>query len=76
MSNGDYDVFVAAGDPSYIDQTNNFDIEGWIVNDPDGEDNFDEYSLTVTVSDGRLTFQPAAGASNSKICFIEITSAP
>ena len=28
---------------------------------------------TVTVTDGRLTIRSGAGASNNKICFVEIT---
>jgi len=41
--------------------------------DPDGQDHFDEYTLSVTVADGRLTLVPAEGASNAKLCFIEIS---
>jgi hypothetical protein len=29
----------------------------------------------VTVSDGRLTISNAAGASNNKLCFVEISPA-
>ncbi len=44
-----------------------------VIVDPDGQvGNFDELTATVTVADGRLTLQPAAGSSNSKICFIDI----
>jgi hypothetical protein len=32
-----------------------------------------EGTSTVAVSDGRLTIRSAAGASNNKICFVEIT---
>jgi hypothetical protein len=73
LPNGEYTVHVVAGDPSYTDQVNTLDIEGVVMTDPDGEDNFDEYDVTVTVSDGRLTVAPAAGASNAKLCFIDIT---
>lgn len=73
VPDGAYDVYIVMGDPSYTDQTNSVDIEGVIRNDPDGQDNFDEYNLTVTVSDGKLTVQPAIDASNAKICFIEIS---
>ena len=76
IANGVYNIYIVAGDPGYTDQTNNFDVEGVIIEDPDGQaGNFDEMTATVTVSDGRLTLQPAAGASNSKICLIEITLA-
>jgi len=74
VPNGTYDVLLVCGDPSNIDQINTMDVEGTILTDPDGGDNFDEYSPSVTVSDGRLTVKPASGSSNSKICFIDITS--
>jgi hypothetical protein len=32
-----------------------------------------EGTSTVTVTDGRLTIRSGAGASNNKICFVEIT---
>jgi hypothetical protein len=32
-----------------------------------------EGTVTVTVSDGRLTISNATGASNNKICFVDIT---
>ncbi|MHC4500776.1 MAG: hypothetical protein ACYS21_16890 [Planctomycetota bacterium] len=73
IANGPYEVFMVCGDPSNTDQINNFDVEGVIVPDPDGEDNFDEYTIDVEVNDGRLTIQPAAGADNCKICFIDIS---
>jgi hypothetical protein len=75
LPNGTYDVLVACGDVSYTDQTNNIDVEGTVLLDPDGEDNFDEYELTVEVADGRLTIQMAEGASNAKIMFVDIAKA-
>jgi hypothetical protein len=50
-------------------------VEGVVVEDLDGEDYFDEYNVTVTVSDGFLTIQMGPGANNAKICFIEIAPA-
>ena len=72
LPNGTYNVLVACGDASYTDQTNNIDVEGIVLIDPDGEDNYDEYELTVEVADGRLTIQMAEGASNAKIMFVDI----
>ncbi|MBW7992039.1 MAG: hypothetical protein FVQ84_18770 [Planctomycetes bacterium] len=72
LPNGTYDLFVVCGDPSYTDQTNNIDVEGTVLIDEDGEDNFDEYALTVEVTDGLLTIQMAEGASNAKIMFVDI----
>jgi hypothetical protein len=63
------------GDANYTNQINNIDVEGIILTDPDGEDNFDEYTdINVNVYDGKLTIKEAAGASNAKICAIEIVT--
>jgi NedA-like, galactose-binding domain len=76
LENGVYNVYIVAGDPGYTDQTNFFDVEGVIIEDPDGQaGNFDELTATVTVADGRLTLTTAEGASNAKICFIDIVLA-
>jgi len=75
IENGVYNIFVVGGDSNHTDQTNNFDIEGVIVEDPDGQDNFDEFELTVTVADGRLTVSGAEGQDNAKIMFIDIVLA-
>jgi polygalacturonase/phosphodiesterase/alkaline phosphatase D-like protein len=75
VASGSYDIMMVCGDPSFSDQINTLDVEGTIVTDPDGQDNFDEYTLTVSVTDGRLTIGAAAGGNNPKICFIEITAA-
>lgn len=73
VANGTYKVTLVMGDPSYTNQVNNVDIEGVVINDPDGQDNFDEYiNVQVAVSDGKLTVKPASGASNAKVNFIEI----
>jgi phosphodiesterase/alkaline phosphatase D-like protein len=74
VNNGDYTVFIVCGDSAYTNQINSLNVEGIQVDDPDGEDNFDEYTLTgVSVSDGKLTISGGSGANNPKICFIEIT---
>jgi hypothetical protein len=72
LPEGVYSVHLVMGDPSFTDTVNTIDIEGTIVNDPDGADNFDEYTVVVTVSDGNLTIQPAADASNAKVCYVDI----
>jgi len=74
LPNGTYNVFMVNGDPDNTDQTNNFDVEGVVVVDPDGEDNFDEYNVTVVVSDGLLTIKPGEAALNCKIMFVDITA--
>jgi len=74
LPNGVYNVFMVNGDPDNTDQINNFDVEGVVVVDPDGEDNFDEYNVTVVVSDGLLTIKPADGSANCKIMFVDIAA--
>jgi hypothetical protein len=75
LPNGTYDLLVACGDANHTDQINNMDVEGTVLLDPDGEDNYDEYELTVEVTDGRLIIQMAEGASNAKIMFVDIAQA-
>ncbi|MEN6578699.1 MAG: hypothetical protein ABFD90_20300, partial [Phycisphaerales bacterium] len=71
---GEYDLFFVCGDASNADQTNSLDVEGVQVTDPDGQDNFDEYTLAkVAVTDGRLSIKPVTSGLNAKICFIDIT---
>ena len=76
LPNGAYDLFVVGGDPSNTDQTNNFDVEGSIVQDPDPQTgngfDFDEFNVTAVVKDGRLTLKPAPGSANCKIMFVDI----
>jgi hypothetical protein len=76
LPNGTYDIYLVCGDPSYTDQTNNFDVEGVVVEDPDGQAgtdfDFDEFNVTVELTDGRLTIKPGTGAANCKICFVHI----
>ncbi|MBW7991121.1 MAG: hypothetical protein FVQ84_14050 [Planctomycetes bacterium] len=80
VPNGTYNLFLVCGDPEYGDQTNNFDVEGVLLTDPNPPPpepsfDFDEFNVTVEVSDGRLTIQPGAGAVNCKIAFVNIESA-
>lgn len=75
LPNGTYDLFISCGDPEHTNQINTLDVEGVVVDDEDGQDFFDKYNLTATVSDGRLTIQMAVRGynKNAKICFIEIS---
>jgi len=73
IPNGDYAVKLVTGDPDYADSINDVQIEDVLLNDPDGEDNFDEYvDINVTVTDGRLTVTQQSSGDSAKICFIEI----
>jgi hypothetical protein len=77
LENGTYDLFLVCGDPSNADSINTLDVEGTVVTDPDGPDSYDEYTVTVTVRDGRLTIKqaPDPRVTYAKICFIDITLA-
>ncbi|RKY10080.1 MAG: hypothetical protein DRP66_00630 [Planctomycetota bacterium] len=78
IPNGAYDIVVVFGDPGNTDQTNHVKIEGVLLQDPDGEDNFDVHAVTVTVSDGKLTLSPNLSspniADNAKVCYIDIAT--
>ncbi|MHC4511505.1 MAG: discoidin domain-containing protein, partial [Planctomycetota bacterium] len=75
LANGSYNLFIVCGDPSYADSINTLDVEGTVLTDPDGEDNFDEYTVAVVVSDGRLTIKqaPDSRTTYAKLCFVDIT---
>jgi hypothetical protein len=75
LSNGSYKLFIVCGDPSYTDSINTLDVEGTVVTDPDGPDNYDEYTVMVVVRDGRLTIKqaPDPRVTYAKICFVDIS---
>jgi hypothetical protein len=68
-------VRIVSGDPNYIDSVHRIAAEGVLtVNGaPTSTARWVEGTSVVTVSDGRLTIGNAAGSSNNKICFVEIT---
>jgi hypothetical protein len=76
LPNGTYRVRVVTGDPSYYDSVYRINVEGVLsVNgNPNSSTRWLEATVTVTVSDGRLTVSNAAGSSNNKLCFVEISS--
>lgn len=74
LPNGSYYLNLVMGDAGFTDQINTIQVEDVVIDDPDGEDNFDEFTTTVTVNDGRLTLRPADNADNAKLCFIDISS--
>ncbi len=76
VPNGTYEVHVVCGDPSYKDSVNTIAIEGLVAADPDGQDNYDEYTVQATVTDGKLDITSATGALNAKLCFIEVIAVP
>jgi PA14 domain len=75
VPNGAYVVRVVSGDASYFDSVFRTTVEGTLTvnGTPTTSTRWIEGTSTVTVSDGRLTIRSGAGASNNKICFVDIT---
>jgi len=78
VPNGAYEVVLLCGDPAYNDSVYKVAIEGIVVLDavPSTSQRHIEVTVTVQVSDGRLTVGNAAGAVNNKIGSIAIHSLP
>lgn len=76
IPNGTYQVRIASGDATATDSSFQMDVEGVLIVSgvPVSAARWVEGIGIVTVADGRLTVGNATGASNNKICFIEITS--
>ncbi|MBI3880711.1 MAG: PQQ-dependent sugar dehydrogenase [Verrucomicrobia bacterium] len=75
VPNGRYSVRLVAGDPQNTDSVFRLALEGAFAMDatPDAGHLWADTTNVITVSDGRLTLSPASGASNAKICFLELT---
>ena len=78
LENGTYQLRIVAGDPSHTDQVNDFTITSGnnqhAIDDPDGEDNWDEFSVDdFVVTNGLLRITPETSGDNQKIAFLEIT---
>jgi hypothetical protein len=76
LPSGWYAVRIVRGDPAYTDQVNHLLVEGVTMADPDGADRFDDDTVNVQVTDGRLSVVPAGNAVNAKLCFIDVVSLP
>jgi hypothetical protein len=76
LPNGTYRVRLVAGDATATDSVFRLDLEGVTVIDgaPTDSQRWLDNTVTVTVSDGRLTLSNASGAQNNKVNFIEISS--
>ena len=75
LQNGSYDVRIVSGDASNFDSVFRVAAEGVLVvsGTPTSGSRWVEGTATVMVTDGRLTLTNAAGASNNKVCFVDIT---
>ncbi|MGA2279704.1 MAG: S8 family serine peptidase [Verrucomicrobiota bacterium] len=75
LPNRNYKVHVVAGDANYYNSVYKINVEGVLTvnGTPSSGSRWKEGTSTVTVSDGKLTVSNATGASNNKICFLEIT---
>ena len=78
VPNGRYSVHVVAGDANFFNSIYKINVENVLTVNatPKSNQRWKEGTATVTVSDGRLTVSNASGASNNKICFLEITPLP
>jgi N-acetylneuraminic acid mutarotase len=76
VPNGDYTVHIVTGDAGFTDSVFKINAEGVLTvsGTPTSSKHWVEGTKTVTVSDGKLTLSNAAGASNNKICFVDISA--
>jgi glucose/arabinose dehydrogenase len=75
VPNGTYSVRIVSGDATNFDSVFRVTAEGVLIvsGTPTTSTRWIEGTGTVTVSDGRLTIRSGTGASNNKICFVEVT---
>ncbi|MBL9170160.1 MAG: fibronectin type III domain-containing protein [Verrucomicrobiales bacterium] len=74
---GNYSVRIVGGDPDNVDSVFHYLVEG-VLSDrraPGGGSNFADLTMTVEVTDGRLTIENGPEAANNKLAFIEIQPA-
>ncbi|KAA3665044.1 MAG: hypothetical protein DWQ04_02605, partial [Chloroflexi bacterium] len=74
LPNGTYQVSGVSGDPRYTNQVNHLLIEGVRVEDAISDNHFDSFSVTVNVTDGRLTVEAAPDGDNAKLSYVDIIS--
>jgi len=72
LPNDSYIIRLVTGDPDSTNQLNHIQVENITLEDLDGNDNFDKYTTSVSIEDGRLTLEPSPNSKNLKICFINI----
>jgi parallel beta-helix repeat protein len=74
VPNGTYQVQVVAGDANNFDSIFKINVEGVLAvnGTPTSSNRWIAGTVTVNVTDGRLTISNAAGARNNKINFVDI----
>lgn len=74
---GDYTVRIVGGDPDNVDSVFQYVVEGVLSDQaaPGNGSNFIDTTVSVTVSDGRLTLENGPAAANNKVAFVEIRPA-
>ncbi|NJM07442.1 choice-of-anchor D domain-containing protein, partial [Candidatus Gracilibacteria bacterium] len=76
LPNGSYEVTVGVGDPSFVDSVHRINVEGTtLINNfvPTTEDLHRAATITVVVSDGRLTIDQIGG-TQTKINYVDISA--
>jgi hypothetical protein len=78
VTNGRYRVHVGMGDPTSFTGTYKLTVEGVLAvnGKPSSSQRWLEGTITVNVTDGRLTLRNASGAQNNRINFVEVTPLP
>jgi N-acetylneuraminic acid mutarotase len=76
VANGEYQVHVVAGDPSYNDSVYKINVEDVLTvnGTPTSSNRFIEGTQIVNVTDGKMTISSASGSLNNKIAFVDIAS--
>jgi hypothetical protein len=75
VPSGTYSVRIVAGDPSNIDSVYRLNAETTLAlsGTPTSSTHWFDNTVSVAVTDGRLTVSNASGSQNNKIDFIEVT---
>jgi hypothetical protein len=73
--NGTYTVRLVSGDPGFTDSVFKLNVESTLAlsGTPTASTLWFDNTVSVPISDGRLTVSNASGAQNNKIDFIEVT---
>jgi fibronectin type 3 domain-containing protein len=78
VPNGTYSVHIVSGDPTAINSIYEIAVNGVLAvnGTPTANSHWISGTVTITVTNGFITVTNAAGASNNKIDFIDITQVP